>query len=51
MGLSEVRRMKELEKEDGRLYKAVSVLTLEKLTLKDNFDHLKPKAPDSIKAA
>ena len=44
MGLSKVRRMKESEKENQRLRKAVSDLTLDKLILKENLDYLKPKA-------
>lgn len=44
MGPSKVRRMKELEKENQRLRKAVSDLTLDKLILKESLDYLKPKA-------
>jgi len=36
--------MKELEKEDQRLCKAVSDLTLDTLILKESLDYLKPKA-------
>ena len=44
MGPSKVRRMKELEKENQRLRKIVSALTLDKLILKESLDYLKPKA-------
>jgi len=44
MGPSKVKRMKELEKENQRLRKAVSDLTLDKLILKESLDYLKPKA-------
>lgn len=41
MGPSKVRQMKELEKENQRLRKAVSDLTLDKLILKESLDYLK----------
>ena len=44
MGPSKVKRMKELEKENQRLRKIVSDLTLDKLILKESLDYLKPKA-------
>ena len=43
MGPSKVKRMKELEKENQRLRKAVSDLTLDKLILQESLDYLKPK--------
>ena len=44
MGPSKVKQMKELEKENQRLRKIVSDLTLDKLILKESLDYLKPKA-------
>ena len=44
MGPSKVKRMKELEKENQRLRRAVSDLTLDKLILEESLDYLKPKA-------
>ena len=44
MGPSKVKKMKELEKENQRLRKIVSDLTLDKLILKESLDYLKPKA-------
>ena len=44
MDASMVKRLKELEKENQRLRKAVSDLTLDKLILKESLDYLKPKA-------
>ena len=41
MGPSKVKRMKELEKENQRLRRAVSDLTLDKLILKESLDYLK----------
>ncbi len=43
MGPSKVKQMKELEKENQRLRKAVSDLTLDKLILKESLDYLKPQ--------
>ena len=44
MGTSKVKQMKVLEKENQRLRKAVSDLTLDKLILQESLDYLKPKA-------
>ena len=44
MGPSKVKQMKVLEKENQRLRKAVSDLTLDKLILQESLDYLKPKA-------
>ena len=44
MGPSKIKQMKELEKENQRLRRAVSDLTLDKLILKESLDYLKPKA-------
>ena len=44
MGPAKVKQMKELEKENQRLRKIVSDLTLDKLILKESLDYLKPKA-------
>ena len=40
---SKVKQMKELEKENQRLRRAVSDLTLDKLILKESLDYLKPQ--------
>ena len=44
MGPSKIKQMKVLEKENQRLRKAVSDLTLDKLILQESLDYLKPKA-------
>lgn len=44
MGKSQLAEFKALEKENVRLRKAVSDLTLDKLILKESLDFLKPKA-------
>ena len=44
MGPAKVKQMKELEKENQRLRKIVSDLTLDKLILKESLDYLEPKA-------
>lgn len=44
MGKSQLREMKDLEKENTRLKKIVSDLELDKLILKETLDYLMPKA-------
>ena len=44
MGKSQLREMKDLEKENSRLKKIVADLELDKLILKETLDYLKPKA-------
>ena len=44
MGPFKIKQMKVLEKENQRLRKAVSDLTLDKLILQESLDYLKPKA-------
>ena len=44
MGPAKVKQMKELDKENQRLRKIVSDLTLDKLILKESLDYLKSKA-------
>ncbi len=44
MKLNQAKRFKDLERENERLKKAVSELTLDKLILKESLDHLKPRA-------
>jgi len=44
MGYSQLREMKDLEKENTRLKKIVADLELDKLILKETLDYLKPKA-------
>ncbi len=44
MARSQLREMKELEKENQRLKKIVADLELDKLILKETLDYLKPKA-------
>ena len=44
MGPPKVKQMKVLEKENQRLRRAVSDLTLDKLILQESLDYLKPKA-------
>ena len=43
MGKSQLREMKEIEKENAQLKKIVAELELEKLILKESLDFLKPK--------
>ena len=43
MGSSKVKRMKELEKENQGLRKAVSDLPLDKVILQESLDYLKPQ--------
>ena len=43
MGKSQLRELKDLEKENGRLKKIVTELELDKLILKETLDVLKPK--------
>ena len=43
MGKSQLREMKELEKENAQLKKIVAELELDKLILKESLDFLKPK--------
>lgn len=44
MGRSEMANLKALQKENDRLKKIVAELDLDKLTLKESLDYLKPKA-------
>ena len=43
MGKSQLRELKDLEKENARLKKIVTELELDKLILKESLDFLKPK--------
>ena len=43
MGKSQLREMKELEKQNAQLKKIVAELELDKLILKESLDFLKPK--------
>jgi putative transposase len=44
MGRSQLSELKALEKENQRLKKIVADLELDKLSLQESFDFLKPKA-------
>ena len=44
MGRSQLRELKAMEKENARLKRIVSELELDKLTLKESLDYLRPKA-------
>ena len=44
MGKSQLRKLKDMEKENARLKRIVSELELDKLILRESLDYLKPKA-------
>ncbi len=44
MGKSQLRMLKDMEKENARLKRIVAELELDKLILKESLDYLKPKA-------
>ncbi len=44
MGKSQLRALKDMEKENARLKRIVAELELDKLILKESQDYLKPKA-------